>query len=212
MFENGSSSGAVREILDGNADFTAGMFVLTVLRREFMDHTRTHLCFPFVLVVPYGNTFTPLQKLFHPFNRLTWVLVSLVFVAGFLVILAVWRTKKKNIENLVFGDNDKGSPYLNMVNIVFGGSMKKLPSKDFPRQLLATFLIFCFVIRNVYQGLLFKNMQVEDRMQPVSTIDEMIDQDFYFYMYPIYQDHTQNMKIYKRQDFKFSFTIKIFRS
>lgn len=198
MFENGTSSGALREVIDGNADLTAGMFVLTILRSEFMDHTRTHLSFPFVLVAPHGKKFTSLQKLFRPFNSLTWILVSLVFVGAFAVIFGIKQFKRKNVENLVFGEKVESTPYLNLVNIIFGGSMRKLPSKDFPRQLLATFLIFCLVIRNVYQGLLFQNMQVEDRMQPVTTIDEMIEQDFYFYMYPIYQDHTENLKIYER--------------
>lgn len=188
----------MKEVLDGNADFSAGMYVLTTLRSEFMDHTRTHLSFPFVLVAPYGKKFTSLQKLFRPFNRLTWILVSAVFVGGFLVILVVRRLKSKQIENFIFGESYTGSPYLEMLNIAFGISMKKLPLKHFPRQLLASFLIFCFVIRNMYQALLFKNMQAEDRMQPIMTIDEMIEQNFNFYMYTIYQDHTENLKIYSR--------------
>lgn len=198
MFENGSSSGAMQEVIEGNADFTAGMYVLTILRSEFMDPTWTHLSFPFVLVVPYGKKLTSLQKLLRPFNRFTWMLVFAVFISGFMLILGIQRIKRRHIENLIFGGNDRGSPHMNMLNIMFGNSMKKLPLKDFPRQLLATFLIFCFVIRNIYQGLLFQNMQMEDRVHPVMTIDEMIEEDFYFYMYPIYQDHTENLKIFNR--------------
>lgn len=188
----------MKEVIDGSADFTAGMYVLTTVRSEFMDHTRIHLAFPFVLVAPYGKKFSSLQKLFRPFNSLIWILIGVVFVGGFLVILGIHRIKKKHIRKIVFGENVGSSHYLNMVNVLFGVSMSKLPVKDFSRQLLATFLIFCLVIRNLYQGLLFQNMQAEDRMQPVMTIDEMIEQGFYFYMYPIYQDHTENLRIHFR--------------
>lgn len=66
---------------------------------------------------------------------------------------------------------------------IFGGSQPKLPIEQFPRLLLAMFLIFFLVMRSAYQGLLFKFLQTDSRNKAVESIDDMIEQEFDIFMY-----------------------------
>lgn len=200
MFENGSSSpGAMKKVIEGEADFTVGMYALTPLRLKYMDSIKSHIGFPFVLIVPSGAELTPFEKLARPFQQKIWLLLSLTYFFGFWFIFVISRTRNSNLMLIIFGER-QNPPMLNMLDISFGGSMHKLPKKSCPRLLLASFLLFCLVIRNLYQGLLFQFLQSDDRARPVMTIDEMIEKDFYFYMYSIYQEHTQHLKIDSRYE------------
>lgn len=174
-----------------------GFFFITSLRLKFMDSIESHIGFPLVLIVPPGAKFSSFEKIFRPFQIHVWILIFVVFLFGFLFICFLNQFKKKAIEERVFGEV-VNPPCLNMVDICFGGSMTSLPKKSFPRILLTTFLIFCFVTRNIYQGLLYQNMQSDDRKKPVMTVDEMMEKDFYFYMYPEIEEHSRTLKFYSR--------------
>ena len=183
--------------MDDEADLILGFFFITSLRLKFFDSIQSHIGFPFVLIVPPGEKFSPLQNIFRTFQFSIWIAIIAVYFFGFLIIFITNRTRNKNLRKLVFGDV-LNSPYFNMVEILFGGSMSVMPKKTFTRLLLSTFLIFCFVIRNIYQGLLFHNMQSNDRAKPVMTVDEMIEKNFKFHMYPDYIEHSKPLKFFAR--------------
>lgn len=185
------------KVINGEADFTVGMYALTLLRLKYMDSIKSHLGFPFILIVPSGAKLTAFEKLTRPFQQDIWIALGLVYLLGFYFIIVISRSKSKQLANIVFGEQ-LNPPILNMLDVSFGGSMHKLPAESCPRLLLASFLLFCLVIRNLYQGLLFQFLQSDDRARPVMTVDEMIENDFYFYMYSIYQEHTQHLKINSR--------------
>lgn len=187
----------MKKVIDGDADFTLAMYALTSVRLKYMDSIKSHMGFPFVLIVPPGAPFTPLEKIFRPFQLEFWLGLCVVFACGFLIIFIISRTGSKKAEKIVFGKLIN-PPYLNMLEIFFGGSLHLLPKKNFARLLLASFLLFCLVVRSLYQGLLFQFLQSESTVKPVMTVDEMIEKDFNFYMYSIYQEHTQHLKINSR--------------
>lgn len=72
--------------------------------------------------------------------------------------------------------------------VIFGGSQTKLPTRNFSRFLLMSFLLFCLVQRNVYQGSLYIFLQSDGRHKEVQSIDEMVENGFDFYMYESYTD------------------------
>lgn len=197
LFENGSSTGATREIINGEADLMIGFFFMSFLRMKFMDSIESHIGFPFVLVVPFGEELSSFEKIFKPFQLQVWILIFVVFFGGFLFIFILTKFGLKKVKEKVFGEVIN-PPFLNMIDICFGGSMDSLPKKSFPRILLATFLIFCFVTRNIYQGLLYQNMQSNDQKKPVMTVDEMLEKEFFFYMYPEFQEQSKALKFYSR--------------
>jgi hypothetical protein len=174
-----------------------GFFFITSLKLRYMKSTESHISSPVVLIVPPGSKLTPLEKIFRPFKTVVWIAILIVFSSGFLFICIVNKTKSQKLSRKVFGEV-VNPPYLNMIDICFGGSMASLPKKSFPRILLTTFLIFCFVIRNIYQGLLYNNMQSDDRTQGVMTVDEMIEKEFDFHMYPDFSEATKSLKFRSR--------------
>lgn len=74
-------------------------------------------------------------------------------------------------------------PLLNMLFVMLGGSLKKLPARNFSRFLLATFSLFSLVIRSVYLGSLFIFLQSEAELKEVDSLDEMYNKGFHFLMY-----------------------------
>ena len=194
--DNGTSTGAMKMVIDGEVDFTIGMYTITSLRNKYMTSSQSYFTIPFLLIIPPGAQFSPFKKLFRPFRDVVWILILLTFVIGFVVIFVV-KFQSNVIKDFVLGiKND--TPFLNIFNIFFGGSMNLMPSRNFARFLLTTFVIFCFVIRTLYQGALFQFLQKEDRAKEAQTIDELIERNFIFYMLPASFETTKNMKFANR--------------
>lgn len=80
-----------------------------------------------------------------------------------------------------------------MVNIFFGGSLVRLPTRNFARTLFCIWIFACTVLRSAYQGALFDFIQKPKSVAPLDTVDELIQHDYTLYM----TDLTSNM-------FKFS--------
>ncbi|KAG5681330.1 hypothetical protein PVAND_010777 [Polypedilum vanderplanki] len=82
-----------------------------------------------------------------------------------------------------------------MIIAIFGSQQPILPKRNFARFILMMFLIFCLVQRNVYQGALYIFLQSDGRHKPMQTINEMIENDFVFYMHSrfieLVQDHKE---------------------
>jgi hypothetical protein len=103
-----------------------------------------------VIVTSPGMPFSPYEKLFLPFDRLTWIFLGCTFSIGFFVIFVV-NQMRKEIQNIFYGKGIK-TPAVNFLQIVFGIGMTKLPRNTFARAILIQFIVFCFVLRNGYQG------------------------------------------------------------
>lgn len=76
--------------------------------------------------------------------------------------------------------------------------MTSLPAKNFPRVLLMIFILYCLVIRTLYQGGLFDNLQSEARGQKVGSVQEMLDRQFIFYILQSSLEYTDDLKFSKR--------------
>ena len=194
--ENGTSTGAMKMVMDGDADFTIGMYTITSLRNKYMTGSQSYFTIPFLLIIPPGAPFSALTKLFRPFKDVVWILILMTFIVGFVVIFVI-KFQSNVVKDFVFGIKNN-TPFLNIFNIFFGGSMDLLPSRNFARFLLTTFVIFCFVIRTLYQGALFQFLQKDDRAKEAQTIDELIEKEFVFYMLPASFETTKHMKFANR--------------
>lgn len=79
------------------------------------------------------------------------------------------------------GENNN-NPMLNMYNASLGGSILPEPTKNFARYLLMCLILFSLVVRTLYQGELFNNMQSDIMKSPVSSVAEMMQENFKFYL------------------------------
>lgn len=85
-----------------------------------------------------------------------------------------------------------------IVIIIIGGPQSQLPTKTHERIILATFLLFTLVVRCLYLAALFKFMHSEKKHNELNSVDEMIKNDFTFYMYPSFTQHHKDMNYFSR--------------
>ena len=193
---NGTSTGAMKMVIDGDVDLTIGMYTITTLRNKFMRNSQPYFTIPFILIIPPGAPLSPFTKLFRPFQDSVWFFLLTTFIVGSFVITII-KLQSIAIRNFVFGHSNN-TPYVNILNIFFGGSMHLLPSRNFARSLLMIFILFCLVKRSLYQGALFQFLQSNERAKPAQSIKELMTKDFNFYMTRSKFEYTNSLKFAKR--------------
>lgn len=177
-------------IINKEVNITLGYFASTLLRDTFMTASYVYHTSNLVWVVPPGEQSTPLEKLLKPFDGPVWIIFSLVILCAFAFVRSL--RSKRYLQAFVFGENVQ-DPYLNIVNVSLGGSMHKLPVRNFARSLLGMFFVYCFIMQNAYKGGLFKFMQMTVRDREIATTDELIDKGFSFYMFPASKAYLDGM-------------------
>ncbi|CAO1438208.1 unnamed protein product [Diamesa hyperborea] len=198
IYENGTSKGAMKKTLDGDYEMLFGNLFLSPTRSQFLSTSNPYFTMPFVLIVPPGVPFTAFEKLFKPFHTTVWLCLIGLFLCGSVIIFLIKR-QFKSVQDFMFGER-MSNQYTNLLLIFVGGSQHLLPRHNFARYLLMIFTLFCLIQRTLYQGSLYKFLQSDNRAPEVKTIDEMIDRQFHFYMYPSFQLFTKYSRIYNRLD------------
>jgi hypothetical protein len=130
---------------------------LTGKRWKDFDASDPYRVAKVVAIIPLGQKWNAIEKLFYPFQTTFWLLILIFGLFGFLVIFIISR-RSKTVQNFVFGRNVK-NPTLNLFIGFIGGSQTILPGKNFARFLLMIFLMYSLVIRTLYQGSYFKLLQ-----------------------------------------------------
>ena len=198
IYENGTSKGAMKKTLEGDYEMMFGNLFLSPTRSEFLSTSNPYFSMPFVLIVPSGLPFTSFEKLFKPFRTSVWLYLIGLFLCGSIIIFLI-KLQFKTVQDFMFGENITNQ-YTNLLLIFVGGSQHVLPRYNFARYLLMIFILFCLIQRTLYQGSLYKFLQSDNRASEVKTIDEMINRQFHFYMYPSFQVFTKYSRIYNRYD------------
>lgn len=184
-------------VINGDADFTLGMYTITHRRSTFMTASEFYFSIPFIVIVPSGTLLTPFEKLFRPFKLSVWILLMFVFFTAAGVVTFV-KIQTAEVRRFVFGKGNK-SPYLNILSVFVGVSMPLLPRRNFARSLLMMFLLFSIVKRTLYQGALFQFLQADDRNKEIQSIDELVEKDLKVFMLPSSLEHTNNMKFNRQR-------------
>lgn len=197
ILPNGSTTGAIRAVVNKHAQLIFGNFMLRGSRLSIMDHSVPYFSNPLIFMVPPGKRFTHFEKLLQPFDETVWIFLLLVVLFALLVTLML-TLKFKKLQPHVFGSGMK-DPVMNALVGIFGGSQLKLPKENFSRFILMMFLILCLVMRSAYQGSLYKFLQSNRNRKEIQSVDQMIEKNFEFYMHGTQLDIIQNNpKIYDR--------------
>ncbi|XP_062708023.1 uncharacterized protein LOC134288159 [Aedes albopictus] len=182
IFENGTATGAMRMVIDGETNFTLGFFGYNQLRMKFMSLTQNYHFTTLVVVVSAGEEYEAFEKLLLPFTNTLWYVFLGCLAAGFLVIAAITEMRAK-IKNFVFGNNTQ-TPGLNLLNILFGGSLRVLPTRNFARFLLTLWLMYGMITRTVYQQALFNFLQLSTNHSTITTLKQLMDGRYPIYLIP----------------------------
>ena len=196
IYENGTSKGTMKKIMKGEYEMLFGNLFLTPIRLKYLSTSNPYFAMPFVLIVPSGVPFTAFEKLFKPFHTTVWLYLTGIFLCGTIIIFLI-KLQMKSVQDFAFGERITNQ-YTNLLLIFVGGSQHVLPRHNFARYLLMIFILFCLIQRTLYQGSLYKFLQSDNRASEVKTIDEMIDRQFHFYMYPSFRLFTKYSRIYNR--------------
>ena len=125
-----------------------------------------------VFVVPPGESYTPWEKLFLPFDEPTWMWLGIVFAIAFLVILIVKISRSSSMYEFIVGSNVM-TPTLNVVAIFMGIGQLFLPHRNIARMLFMVFVLFSLIMRTAYQGKYFEFITSDVRKKPISTVAEL---------------------------------------
>lgn len=201
LYENGTATGAHKLLVEKKTDAMIGWFYVSYMKTLFMASSEPYFMVPLNIIIPSGSSFTPLQKLLIPFEPNVWILLLIVLLIALLVILTV-EYRARHLRNFIIGSNVR-SPLMELLVVLCGLSSHSLPRQQFPRYLLTMFLLFCLVMRTLYQSALFKFMQSDRTGNGVTSIDEMMNEGFTIYSYPSLEPFWKEMKFSNMYDSKF---------
>jgi hypothetical protein len=197
LLENGSATGPFAMLLENRADLIVADYWLKMNRLKFIDYTKPYISQQIAFVIPPGSELTSIEKFIKPLDTFTWSLLLLSIVSAVLVIRFVGKSSIET-RNLVFGVGVK-TPNLNLVIAVLGGNIRPEPRNNFARYLLMLFLLFCLIMRSLYQGSLFRFIQSKVNHKEVQSIEQMLDRNFKFFTVSSILDLLEGQsKIYQR--------------
>jgi ABC-type amino acid transport substrate-binding protein len=180
LYKNGTIDGAIGELVKGNSEIAMGRYYLLPFRLDFADSSLVYFTFPEVFVVSPGRKLTALEKLLRPFDSLTWTLLA-IFMGFALLVIFMINMKFQRVRSFVFGRGVQ-NPLTNLLIGFYGGSQTRLPGRNFSRFLLMMWLILCLIIRNTYQGSLFKFLQSDETSVEINKIDDLIELKYDLYV------------------------------
>lgn len=195
VYENGSGTGASEKVLKGEVDMVVGLYFLIPVRTKYLSFTQVYYSSPSLVVIPPGAPLSAVEKLKIPFKNIVWYYLLSVLLIGILVITVV-RKLSNIIQVFIFGSEIQ-SPLLNLINIIFGGSLHILPKSNFSRYLMMNFVLFCLVQRTLYQGYLFKFLQSDVRGKEIESLDEMVENKYIFYMQSVSESERLDSRVLK---------------
>lgn len=159
---------------------TIGALAYTSDRAKVMSASFPYFFTSLLFAIPRGRPYTPMEKLLLPFDIFVWLLLITVFSSG-LITTVTLKLSSKSKANFVFGPKNR-MPYLNMINVFFGGPIENLPRRNFARWLLIVWIWNTIVIRSIYLSGLFNVMQQQPRVSPITTIEGLIEENYTLYM------------------------------
>lgn len=196
IFTNGTSTGAMQKVMSGQVDLIMGMYSLRELRTKFMSFTKPYGSNSMAVIIPPGFRKSTYELLLGPFDNIVWYCFIGTCTFGIIVIILV-KFQPDPIKNFIFGHKVK-HPLFNMIIILFEGEIVHLPQRNFSRFLLTSFILFCLVQRSLYQGSLYQFLQSQNRYKEISSIEELVDKDFIFYMSEATEQAVRELHSYKK--------------
>lgn len=179
LYDNGTAGGALEMLINGKADLIVADYWLKVNRLQYIDYSMPYISQQIAFVIPPGRELSSFEKFIRPLDLYTWILLIIFNAAGFIVIYIVGKSSV-TCQDFVFGTGVR-KPYMNLLVAIFGGSQHRLPHRNFARNLLMMFLIFCLVMRTLYTGSLYRFLQSKVYHKEAQSIDDMINRDYKFY-------------------------------
>lgn len=151
-----------------------------------------------VFAIPAGKPYSPLEKLFSPFDVYVWTCISILFImTSFLIVFL--KLVPKNIRAFITGRTNS-MPYFNMIGISLGGSITsyQCPTRNFARTIFSIWLLSTLILRNSYSGKLFDHLCSNQRKPPFYKINDLYESNLKIFVYPSLYNITSELVSKKR--------------
>lgn len=178
LLDNGTAGGIFKLLQNGSGDLTICDMWITKNRAKFFDATTGYIRDDIIFVIPPRSELSAFEKMIYPLDAETWVLLTICFAIGFLVIFVV-TLQKKSVQIFVFGEYER-YPFLTMFALFVGGSQLRTPTRNFARFILLVYLTFAMVIRTAYEGAMYQFMQSDKKYKEPQTVEDLIELDYKF--------------------------------
>jgi hypothetical protein len=190
-FDNGTVTGIKVDLVNNRTDFIFGLYYATYPNCLYMGCSQAYFAVTFLVIVPQVSL-SSIEKLFVPFTLDLWIIfLTIIFIATTTILLLSYKLNS-NVRNFVIGSNIK-SPFNVLLTSLIGGSLIRLPKRNFARYLLMVFILFSLVMRTVYVGGLFKYLKSDTKVVAIKTIDELLARRYKIYGQFYFMSYLQNM-------------------
>lgn len=142
--------------------------------------------------IPKGTPHSSSEKMFEPFDRIVWTILCTSFVVSFAFFMYLRFRVSPRVRSLIVGSQNR-TPFLNMLNIFFGGPVTIIPRTFTARKLLVIWLFMSLVLRTGYQGHLFDFLQSDMIHPPVNTIKKLNHTQFTIYSTALLYDKVKKI-------------------
>ncbi|XP_034672140.1 uncharacterized protein LOC117903812 [Drosophila subobscura] len=183
IMPNGSVTGILQMILEGEANITFVCFMYSKERSDVMLPSISYTNFPIVLVIPGGGTMKPLERLMKPFRYIIWSCLIVSLLIGLSLIAVLQLLPVPAVRELVLGRSNR-LPCLGLWYSLLGGLALHTPRRNFSRYLLVMWLLETLVLRAAYTGQLYLILQDAQVRTPLQSMAEVVAKGYAFYMLP----------------------------
>ncbi|XP_053667346.1 uncharacterized protein LOC128716737 [Anopheles marshallii] len=174
-FEN--STGMMRMIYTEEVDFGLSCLGVSYERTAMLKAGKIHFTTELVVVVPHGIPYTAFEKLFQPFQVMTWLTFGLCTVTAFVVVAALRLLPddgtRATVRRYITGKRPLRSPILNIVRVLLAVPLPITPFGTFPRTLLFQWMLVSLLMNLLYQGSMFQYLQRASTHPPMMTLAEI---------------------------------------
>lgn len=160
-YENGTVTGAMQQVINGEANLTIGAYMQTRNRSLWLSFGASHM--QDISVFTFKDKYirpSSLNHLMGPFSFNSWILIfTTLFVAALFILIT--KLLKVHHRRFLFGGKLHRTPILNALLLAIGGSIsnRKMEKRyyfgTFARTLTMLWILLFFFIRSSYEGGLF---------------------------------------------------------
>ncbi|XP_055611330.1 uncharacterized protein LOC129757941 [Uranotaenia lowii] len=180
--ENGTATGATALLLNRTANFTLGFFGYSYQRLRFMSTTFSYHQTFLDMVVSPGLEYGRFEKLLLPFHKWLWINFIAVLLIGIITII-ILGSFPVSVNSIVYGSSNQ-TPMLNFFRTAMGFGVTPFPKQNIARTLLILWIFCMFMLRTVYQQIMFKNLYRSQNRSTVDNWPQFVAEDYRIYAIP----------------------------
>lgn len=173
-FWNGSQwTGASGDLIHGRADIGVGAYLPDLNMLHVIDFSHGYDTIDLIWATPTFEKISTIAKLLAPFKKNIWFLIILTIL--FLIFLLNYIKTKIPLKSYQV---EKVSIFI--LGLTLGMSIK-MPNGRFVCYVISIWMWMAMVLRSLYQASLVDYLTHNEYVDRVTTMKEMIEQNFQFY-------------------------------